>query len=190
MPQAGWAEVYSIQLPCHVKKHVLCQPGSAPDKKRGPSLGQNVRVAALTISGSFFRCFWPRAHSPEASEFAGRVDHHHAVVAGVRKQLGGGKRGAALGIHGVHGGQARCRPWHPRRPWRPPAAAATSRSPGRYPCPEGWQNGRQILELQALTNKASLVPSMPWLFLVRWEDANARIRVTPTLHLRRAGDPL
>ena len=40
-------------------------------------------------------------HGPEASEFAGRVDHHHAVVAGVRKQLGGGKRGAALGIHGV-----------------------------------------------------------------------------------------
>ena len=39
----------SIQLPCHVKKHVLCQPGSAPDKKRGPSLGQNVRVAALTV---------------------------------------------------------------------------------------------------------------------------------------------
>ena len=29
------------------------------------------------------KCVWPRAHSPEASEFAGRVDHHHAVVAGV-----------------------------------------------------------------------------------------------------------
>ena len=40
-----------LQLPCHVKKHVLCQPGSAPDKKRGPSLGQNVRVAALAIWG-------------------------------------------------------------------------------------------------------------------------------------------
>ena len=31
------------------------------------------------------KCFWPRAHSPEASEFAGRVDHHHAVVAGLGK---------------------------------------------------------------------------------------------------------
>jgi len=30
--------------------------------------------------------------------------------------LDSGKRGAALGIHGVHGGQAWCRPWHPRRP--------------------------------------------------------------------------
>ena len=71
-----------------------------------------------------------------------------------------------------------------------PQHAATSRSRGGYPCPEGWQNGRQILEHQALTKKASPVPSMPWRFLVSWEDANARIRVTPTLHLRRAGDPL
>ena len=38
-----------------VRLHIC---GGVPTKKRGPSLGQNVRVAALTISGSFFRCFW------------------------------------------------------------------------------------------------------------------------------------
>ena len=45
----------SLYYKFHVRLHIC---GGVPTKKRGPFLGQNVRVAALTISGSFFRCFW------------------------------------------------------------------------------------------------------------------------------------
>ena len=78
-----------------------------------------------------------------------RVDHHHTVVAGVRKQFGGGKRGAALGIHGVHGGQAWCRPWHPRRPDSVHTAWYSPHSDGPASVP---RSGARCLRMHAIAS--------------------------------------
>ena len=45
--------------------------------------------------------------------------------------LDSGKRGAALGIHGAHGGQAWCRPWHPRHHLRSSSSSSMS-GPGKF----------------------------------------------------------
>ena len=61
--------------------------------------------------------------------------------------LDSGKRGAALGIHGVHGGQAWCRPWHPRRPDSVHTAWYSPHSDGPASVP---RSGARCLRMHAL----------------------------------------